>query len=84
MGFFQWLRNALAGPARIQDGGDPDAAADLHEEFGVADEGAADLQRMEGTGGAGGYLGAERFGASEAAEAAQDDVASEETPPDAS
>ena len=82
MGFLQWLRNALAGPPRIQDGGDAEAAAALHEELGVADEGADDLRRMEGTGGAGGYDRAARFGASEAAETAQDDVASEDAPPD--
>lgn len=82
MGFLDWLRNALAGPPRIEDGGDPDATADLHEEFGVAAEGADDLRRMEDTGGAGGYVPGERYGASEAAEAAEDDLASEEAPPD--
>jgi hypothetical protein len=82
MSFLDWLRNALAGPPRIQDGGDPEAAADLHAEFGVADGGAADLRRMEDTGGAGGYVPGERYGASEAAEAAETDLASEEAPPD--
>jgi hypothetical protein len=84
MGFLTWLRNALAGPPRIQDGGDAGAAADLQEEFGAQDEGAEELRRMEGTGGGGGYNAAERIGASEAAEAAESDLTSEEAPPDPS
>lgn len=81
MSFFTWLRNAIAGPPHIQDGGDPGAAADLEEEYGIPGEGVDDLGRMEGIGG---YQAAERFGASEAAEAAEADLASEEAPPDPS
>jgi hypothetical protein len=82
MGFLTWLRNALAGPPRIQTG-DAEEAAALHEEFGTADEGAADLRHVEGAGG-GGRSPDVRFGASEAAEAAEADLASEEAPPDPS
>lgn len=84
MSFFTWLRNAIAGPPQIQDGGDPGGAADLQEEYGIPGEGMDDLGRMEDTGGGGGYQAAERFGASEAAEVAEADLASEEAPPDPS
>ena len=82
MSFLDRLRNMLAGPPRIQ-GDEADAAA-LHEEFGTADEGAADLRRVEGSPGIGGGLHNVGYGASEAAEAAEADIAEEESPPDQS
>lgn len=85
MGFLDRLRSLLASPPRIQSGGDPEAAADLQEEFGGPDEAAADVDRMAETGGGGGGRSTNvRYGASESAEAAHDDLASEETPPDPS
>jgi hypothetical protein len=83
MSFLDRLRNMLAGPPRVE-GGDAAEAAALQEEFGAPDEGTADVRRVEGSPGAGGGLHNVGFGASEAAEAAQDDLASEEPPPDAS
>ncbi len=84
---FDRLRNLLSGPPRVADGGDPEAAAALHEEYGTPDAGEADLERMAETGGgptyaAGGYARDAGFGASEAAEAAEDDLESEAAPPD--
>ncbi|HZT86154.1 MAG TPA: hypothetical protein VE984_12175 [Gaiellaceae bacterium] len=83
MSFLDRLRKMLAGPAHVQAADDAEAAA-LREEFGAtADEGAADLKHVEGAGG-GGRSPDVRFGASEAAEAAEADLASEEAPPDPS
>jgi hypothetical protein len=80
--FLDRLRNLLAGPPRIEDAGDPEAAADLQEEYGAPDQGAADLEEIAETGGA--YLRGGGYGAAEAAEAAEDDLATEEAPPDPS
>jgi hypothetical protein len=80
--FLDRLRNLLAGPPRIQGGAADEAA--LQEEFGTPDEGAADVRRVEGSPGAGGGLHNVGFGASEAAEAAEADLETEEAPPDSS
>lgn len=76
--FFERLRNMLSGPAHVDDGGEPEAAADLQEELGTPDAGEADLERMENLPGrlVGGIAG------SEAAEAAEAELESEAAPPD--
>lgn len=76
-GFFARLRDLLSGPAHVSDGGDPEAAADLHDELGTPDEGAADVKWMADTGG---LIGS--FDRAEGAEAAEEDLESEEAPPD--
>jgi hypothetical protein len=81
MSFLSWLRNLVSGPSQIADGGNPEAAADLHEEYAAPDAGEADLQYMEETGGGGGTRGI-RYAASEFAEAALEDLETEEAPPD--
>ncbi len=76
MGLGDWFRRMFSsGSERAEK------AAAMHEGFGAPDEGEVDLKRVEETGGGGGTSGL-RFGASEAAEAAEDDLASEEAPPD--
>ena len=79
MSFLDSLRKIFAGPTHVKAGSAEDAAA-LQEEFGAADQGEADLRYMEETGG-GGSLTGTRYAGSESAEAAEDDVASEEAPP---
>jgi hypothetical protein len=81
MGLLERIRNMLAGPSHIEDADEGDAAA-LHEEFGAPDEGDADVKRMAGTGGGGGYDRGEPYAASEGAEAAEADLETEEAPPD--
>jgi hypothetical protein len=80
MSIGDWFRKLFAGPTHIGDGSNEDAAA-LHEEYGTPGEGEADLRHMEETGGGGGLAGL-RFGANEAAEAAEEDLETEEAPPD--
>lgn len=83
MSFLTWLRGLFASPVRIGDGRDPETAADLHEELGTPDEGAAEVKQLAGThGGGGAYLPDEAFAAQESAEAAEADLESEEAPPD--
>jgi hypothetical protein len=77
MGIWDRIRNALAGPPRVQTGGDEGAEAALHEEFGTPTEGDAELKHMEETGGGGG-ASTLRYGASQAAEVASDTEASAE------
>jgi hypothetical protein len=82
MGFLDRLRALLSGPPHIDDpsGDEPGAvAADMHEEYGAPDEGAADLKRMEST--LGGAVMPGVAGAA-AAETAESDLESEEAPPD--
>jgi hypothetical protein len=91
MSIGDFFRKLFTGPTRIGDGSAEDAAT-LHEELGTPGEGDAELKRMEGTGsggdstgfhtGAGGGATGLRYGASESAEAAEEDLASEEAPPD--
>jgi len=85
MAFLDRLRKLFAGPAQVQ-AADADEAAALREEFGTSDDGAADLRREEVAGGAvrGGGAGLSNvgFAASEAAEAAEGDLSTEEAPPD--
>ncbi len=82
MSLFDRLRNMLSGPPHVADGGDSEAAADLHEEYGTPDAGEADVERMAETGGGGGgYVRGGGFGASEAAEAADGELDSG-APPD--
>jgi len=80
MSFLDSLRKLFAGPTHVGDGSDADAAA-LHEEYGTPDESAADVRRVETTAGGAPLPGR---AASEAAEAAEEDLSSEEAPPDAS
>jgi hypothetical protein len=80
MGFLDRLRNMLSGPPRVQ--GDAAEEAALHEEFGTPDEAAADVRRVEGSPGVGGGLHNAGFAASQAAEAAEADLETEEAPPD--
>jgi hypothetical protein len=87
MSFFDRLRGLFAGPAHMSDGGDPEAGADLQEEYGAPDAGEAELKAAEqhdfgGLGARGGVAPATGFGASEAAEVAEADLGSEEAPPD--
>lgn len=78
-----WLRGLFASPTRIDDGRDSEVDADLHEEYGAADAGEADIKHMAATGGGGGgFVPDERFAAEEAAEAAEDDLETEEAPAD--
>lgn len=78
MSFLDKLRNLLAGPPHIE-ADDPEAAATLHEEFGAPDKGADDLHRVEATGD---HTFIPSYGASESAEAAEDDLETEEVPAD--
>jgi hypothetical protein len=79
--FLDRLRNMLSGPPHIDDSGDDpgEFAADMQEEYGAPDEGAADLKRLEATSGGAVVPG---VATSEAAEAAEEDLESEEAPPD--
>ena len=83
MSFLDRIRTLLAGPAHVQDDDAEDAAA-LHEEFGASEEDPADPRGLLESPGGGAGLSNVGFGASEAAEAAQDDLATEEAPPDPS
>jgi hypothetical protein len=78
MSFLDRLRKMLAGPPHVQ-GGDDEGAAALHEEFGTPDEGEAEVKRMETTAGGAVMPG---YAASEAAEAADENLATEEAPSD--
>lgn len=84
MSFLDRLRNVFSGPPHISGSGDDpsEVAAVLQEEYGVPDEAAADLRRIEQTGGGGVGPFQPNFGASDSAETAEDDLASEEAPPD--
>jgi hypothetical protein len=77
MSFLARLRNLLAGPPRVQ--GDAADAVALQEEYGTPDEGAADVRHIETTAGGAAVPG---IAASEAAGAAEEDLQSEEAPPD--
>jgi hypothetical protein len=79
MSFLDRLRNLLAGPPRIQ-GGNADETVALKEELGTSDQGAADVEGAAETGG--GYVRGVDYGSLEAAGTAQDDLATEDTPPD--
>jgi hypothetical protein len=83
MSIRDWIRGLFASPTRIADGGDPEAAADLHEEFGAPDAGEADIKAIAegGTGGAEGIVQSS-LAAQEAAETAEEDLETEEDPPD--
>ncbi|HJQ75244.1 MAG TPA: hypothetical protein VJ814_10170 [Gaiellaceae bacterium] len=81
MSLLDRLRNLLSGPPHIADSGD-DAGefdADMHEEYGAPDEGKADLERMENLSGGAVVPG---IATSEAAEAGEEDIETEEAPPD--
>ena len=80
MSFLDRIRNMLSGPPHVE-GGDAEEAAALREEFGTADEGTDDLRRV-GTPGSGAGLSNVGFGASEAAEAVEGDLSTEEAPSD--
>jgi hypothetical protein len=75
------LRSLFAGPSHIGDTGDDQSefAADMQEEYGAPDEAAADLERMENVHGGAVVPG---IAASEAAETAEEDLETEEAPPD--
>jgi hypothetical protein len=81
MSFLDRLRNLLAGPAHVQ-GDDAEEAAALREEFGTSDQGASDLRSADAVRGGGAGLSNVGFGASEAAEAAEGDLSTEEAPSD--
>jgi hypothetical protein len=85
MSFLERLRSLLAGPPRVETA-DAEEAAALREEFGTADTGATDLRNVEGRAVRGGGAGLSNvgFGASEAAEAAEGDLSTEEAPSDPS
>lgn len=76
MSISDWFRNLFSSSS---EGAEEDAA--LREEGLGSDEGEADLKYMEETGGGGGTTPI-RYGAVESAEAAEDDLESEEAPPD--
>ena len=78
MSFLDKLRNLLAGPPHIR-ADDPEASATLHEEFGAPDKGADNLHRVEA---AGDHTVIPSYSASESAEAAEEDLESEEVLPD--
>ena len=84
MSIRDWLRGLFpSSPARIEDGGDPEVDADLQEEFGAPDEGREDIEHLADTaGGGGGFVPEQRLAAGESAEAAEEDLESEEAPPD--
>lgn len=71
-----WFKRLFSSPS---EGAETDAA--LHEEYRAPDAGEADLKFMEETGGGGGTTTI-RYGAMDAAEAGEDDLQSEEAPPD--
>ena len=79
MGFFDKLRNAIAGPPHVNAGGDSEVEATLHEEFGAGDAAAADLRAAESRIGGAVVPG---LSAQEGAEAAEDALAPEQAPPD--
>jgi hypothetical protein len=83
MSLLDWFRNVFSGPPHIAGSGDDpsEVAAVLGEEYGLHDEAAPDLRRIEATGGGGGLV-QPGYGAFEAAETAEEDLASEEAPPD--
>lgn len=69
-----WLRGLFAAPARIDDGGDPEADADLAEEYSVPDAGEADVKAVAESG--------RPYAAQEAAETAEEDLETEQAPAD--
>jgi hypothetical protein len=80
MGFFKWLHDALAGPPHVNDSDrdeGPEIDAAMAADFSAANEGDAAVRRM-GSGTLGGVLPGKA--GSEAAEAAEDDLQSEEPP----
>jgi len=80
MSFLDRLRKALAGPPHIQ-GGDDEGDAALHEEYGTPDPAEADVRHLETTTG-GAVLPS--FASSDAAVTAEEELESEEAPPDPS
>ena len=78
MGFFDQLKKMLQGPAHVQ-GGDDEGNVALHEDFGAANKGEADIHRMETAIGGAVVPG---IGAQDAAETVEGDFSSEEAPPD--
>jgi hypothetical protein len=77
MGFLDKIRNALAGPPRVQ-GGDDEGDAALHEDFGTPDEGDAEVKASEQLSGGAVVPGQ---AAAEAAESAEAEIEAEEGPP---
>jgi len=78
MSFSDALRKIFARPTRIGDGSAEDASA-LHEEFGAPDEGEGYLKKSEPLSGGAVVPG---VAASEAAETGEEDLETEEAPPD--
>jgi hypothetical protein len=78
MAFLDKLRKILGGPPQVRAGSAEDAAT-LHEEFAAPDQGESDVRYMEDTGG-GAYSTGIRYAESESAEAAEEDLESEEAP----
>jgi hypothetical protein len=82
MGFLDSIRNALAGPPHIDDSDrneGPEIDAAMAADFSGADKGAADVKRYEMTGGSGALPG---LGGLVGGQAAEEDLESEEAPPD--
>jgi hypothetical protein len=82
MGFFDRIRNALAGPPHIDDSDrneGPEIDAAMAADFGGGDKGAADVKRYEATGGSGPLPG---LGGLVGGQAAEEDLESEAAPPD--
>jgi hypothetical protein len=79
MGFFDKLRNAIAGPPHVNAGGDSEVEATLHEEFGAPNKYEAEVNRTDDLSGGAVMPG---LAAPEAADLARDEFESEEAPRD--
>lgn len=81
MSLLDRLRKLFEGPSHVGDTGDDPSefAADRQEEYGAPDKAAAELERMENVHGGAVVPG---IAASEAAETAEEDLETEEAPPD--
>jgi hypothetical protein len=81
MGFYKWLHDALAGPPHVDDSDrneGPEIDAAMAADFSAANKGEADAVKGMERGTLGGALPGKA--GSEAAEAAEDDLQSEEPP----
>ena len=76
----EWFRKLFARPTHIGGTSGEDAAA-LHEEYGASDEGEAYLEEPDSLTGGGGAV-VPSLSASDGIETAEEDLASEEAPPD--
>jgi hypothetical protein len=79
MSLWSSFRNWLAGPPHVDSRGDAEAGAVLQEEFDAPDPGETYLDKSEPLSGGAVVPGQ---AAAEAVETAEEDLSSEETPPD--